>query len=312
MRLNSLLGLLQPHTARPDTAPPPQRPRMVLGGRSSPELCMRPMDYGFERPGFPWRHKRVTQLKADGICALYIDGRIVTIEGGQLDCALHCQPGLHRLEAAFGHDMMFHGEYVEEDGFNATIAAMQRREGQGVFWIHDALPLGSWVAGGSQQPIEERLELIRERLDSAESNFIGMLNWWMMDGLETQAKAAELWATGYEGLVSKEPGSPYVRDRSDMWLRIKRVITEDLPIIDVMADPTGALKAIVVRASSGPIKIGAGWDDLLGRGIVTAFDNATDALPMLAEVSYQLTTGAKRSVRGARFHRIRLDKRAAA
>lgn len=306
---NAVLRMFRSTSAhRVEAVPPPQPPRMIVGGDAANELCMLPLDCNLFGDHRGWGHKRVTQIKIDGVGAKYIDGRIVTKEGVPLDCALHCQPGLRRLQEAFGEEMFFDGEYVEDDGFNATVAAMQRRRGAGVFWIYDAVPLYLWRGGACSRPIEMRLGMLEERINRAESEFVGMLGFDLLDSEQTKARCAELWALGYEGVVSKEAGSPYIRDRSDKWLRIKQVITEDLPVMDVIC-AGGILRKIMVRGPTGPITVATGWKGGHGAEIVRAFAQWKEGdAPLLAEVSYQLSTGVKRSTRGARFHRLRLDR----
>lgn len=301
---------------RSDIPAPRQEPRMIVGGAAAPELCMKPMDARLPNgdelalmanSGHPLV-KRWVQIKADGIGAKYIDGRIVTSEGVPMDCALHCQPGLARLEAAIGEPMFFDGEYVEEDGFNATVSAFQRREGHGTFWIYDAVPLRDWRLNSCPMKIEERLETLRSFMPAVDSVFVGMLDAQLLDPFEVQGLCQELWALGYEGVVSKARGSGYVRRRSEDWLRIKRILTEDLPIMDVIVEG-GLLRKIMVRGPLGPITITSGWKQGYGAELVAAYakwDHGDP--PIIAEVSYQLTTGEKRSIRGATFHRARFDK----
>jgi hypothetical protein len=313
-RILRATGLLRSTaTAETDPRPPALPPRMIVGGKNAAELCMLPVDAEIvpreSGDAVYRRDKRIVQLKADGIRALYIEGRIVTREGTALECALHCQPGLRRLEDSYGHEMMFDGEYVADGGFNATIGEMQRREGKGTFWAFDALPLGAWIVGGTEEPIEDRLTILRRRIveeDASASPFAGFMDWWMLDGEETYAKARELWAAGYEGVVVKQPGSPYRRERAADWQRIKQVFTHDLIVQDIMMKG-GVLQKIVVFAGRdiGNITISTGWDVRQAREIQSAFKMG---YAIVAEVAYQLTTGEKRSVRGARFIRLRGDK----
>lgn len=302
-----LLGRLswQPGSTSEFTAPPPQPARMIDGGGLHKELAMLPVD----SHALDYANKWIVQLKVDGIRALYIDGSIVTREGGPLDCALHCQPALKRLEDAFGEPMMFDGEYVEDDGFSATLSAMRQGIGNGVLWLFDAVPMSQW-RGAENSPARQRLARLREKFMAADSPFVGMLDHWELSAGDAMAKARELCAEGYEGIVVKDPHAPYRRWRDDAWLRVKQAITYDGPIVDVLADG-GKLKAIIVRGPEGigPIKVGAGWTAEQGREIHDAWTFQPEGDPQLmAEISYMLSTGVKRSVRGARFVRLRWDK----
>lgn len=302
--LNPMLGLIRSgrHTGVTDRAE--RQPAIVLPGAGRfPELCMLPVDVEIdeldELHAPKGSHRRIVQLKADGIRALYLNGRIVSREGGPLDCALHCQPALRRIEEAFGEPMMFDGEYVEEDGFNATIAAQRRGEGQGVFWLFDAMPYQAWCDGGTNQSTQERLERLRHHVMAAESPFVGMLDFWRMDAAHTRAKALELFREGYEGIVTKDADAGYVRARSEQWRRCKSRLLADLPVIDIMAKD-GELKAIVLRGPDGgkPLRIGSGWKADIGKRVISDFKMG---YTITARVRYELTTGTTRSVRGALF-----------
>lgn len=301
---NPMLGLIMPsHAARATESKARQAPALLPGAGRFPELCMLPVDVEIDYLDYlhPTKgaQRRLVQLKADGIRALFLNGLVVSREGGPLDCALHCQPALRRLEEAFGEPMMFDGEYVEDDGFNATIAAHRRGEGAGVFWLFDAMPYAQWCAGGTNEPTLARLETLRRHVMAAESPFVGMLNFWEMDAYQTRAKALELFREGYEGIVTKDARAGYVRGRSRHWRRIKDRRVVDLPVIDVMTKD-GKLNAIVLRGPDGgkPLQIGSGWSADGARLIMAEFEKGKT---VLARVRYELTVGTTRSVRGALF-----------
>ena len=330
--LDRILGLIRPRAhavAEPRPALPPVQ--VITGGAAAPELAMLCRDASHDVIA-SMDAMRVVQLKADGLRAIYIDGRIVSREGVPMGCALHCQPALRRIEQAMGCAMVFDCEYVADGGYAATVSEHKRGEGAGVLWIFDALPLADWLKGGSDVGCMNRLMALREAIGAAESPFVGMLNYWLLNGQETIAKAAELWAYGYEGVVTKRWDSPYVRERSNDWLRLKQTFTADLPVVDsVFKD--GALKTVIVRGPEGigPIRLGKGWTAEEASNLDRVFNgsaylkgeavqqNVFDQLarvrakvaggdtPMkapLARVSYQLSTGDKRTVLGAVFHSL--------
>lgn len=322
---NRLFGLLQPDATSVRDAPAaPTPPSLIQGAHAAKELVMLPID-GIDAKGNPHvtlTQRRLVQFKADGIRALYVDGRIVSREGAPLDCALHCQPGLARIEKAFGASLVFDGEYVAQDGFAATLAEHKRGTGEGVFWAFDVLPLADWRAGRCDVAVEDRIDFLRDLVRDCDSLFVGMLDAWTLTPTEADAKAREIWAAGGEGIVSKRLGSPYVRARSDDWVRVKQNHTVDGIIVDMAGRQDGTLRSIVVRpigsdgaGSLQPVVVGTGWSAAEGMRLLSVF-NAQHALseaePMWAEISFQLTTGAKRSVRGARFHRLRTSKGATA
>lgn len=295
---NSLL----PHVTR-------QPARLIKGAREGLELCMLPQDIAEnEVAGLHSGRPRVVQLKADGIRALYIDGRIVSREGVPIDCAMHCQPGLRRFEEALGCPIFIDGEYVEEGGFNATIAAHRAGRGQGVFWAFDIVPLASWQSGEWNMPTVERVNWLRDHILAADSPFVGMLDFWLLDAAGTAAKARELWLEGYEGIVTKDPEAGYTRTRSPAWRRLKQTLTFDCAILDT-AFKDGALHRVIVRGPGdrGPITLSGGWSDAEEDQIKRQGGKGYCLPP--AEITFQLTCGGKRSVRGARFVRLREDIR---
>jgi len=318
--LNSLFGLLRPDsTAKRDAPAERTPPAQIPYAHMAPELCMLPKDGpSIAEWADAHRHisplqidaqRNVVQFKADGIRALYIDGRIVSREGAPLDCALHCTPGLARLEAAIGLGPLFiEGEYVAEDGFEATLAEHKKGEGQGVFWIFDMMPLIDWQSGRSNIVVQERLEFLVTMVNEhCDSNFVGALNYWVLTREETLAKAREIWAEGGEGVVVKRWNSSYERKRSDAWLRLKQVHTVDAMIVDMHGRPDGTLKRMVLRADEETLMVGTGWKKDEGKRLLSQFAGGAlgSASNSWAEISFQRTTGAKRSIRGARFVRLR-------
>ena len=307
--INALAGLMMSDRSPiVDQAPKPVAPRVIVGGAAAPELCMLPSEWP-DDSFLDWvaaehTHKRVTQLKADGINAVGLEGRIIGgREGGPLNCALQCQPGLARIERAMGCPMVFFGEYVADEGFNATIAEHRRGIGEGVMWLYDAVPHGAWVTGREYLvPIEERLARLRSGFDAAEpSLFVGLLDHWMLDGRETFAKARELWAAGFEGAVSKAPRSTFQRGRSTDWLKVKQRHHVRGPIVDAVVKD-GVVKRVMVRAEmpNGPriVTLGSGWsaDDA---GLIMFADRNNVLVDLQADISFELTVGATRSIRGA-------------
>jgi ATP-dependent DNA ligase len=270
---------------------PPQQAVVIRGANAAPELCMLATDPTCEQErlfnyGANW--KWICQQKVDGIRALWIDGRIVSREGTPLDMALHCQPGLKRLQAAFGQPMMFDGEYVEDDGFSATLAAHRRGKGTGIFWIFDAVPLADWWNDTACLPIEARLNHLRQVHGQADSPFVGILIGETLGGGEIDARAKSFFDMGLEGLVLKRPGSLYRRHRSPDWLKLKQTLTGRFPVVDVLRK-AGNVVAIMARTDHGPVRLvlGSRHDKRNASGFAT--------------MSYQLSSGSRRIIRSAKL-----------
>lgn len=315
--MSRVLGMIAPRQpALLDKTPPAQPVRLIEGGAAAPELVMLPSEWdGLDaaaehEAATRVRDVRLAQLKADGINALYLPGVVVGgRDGAPLDCALHCQPGLKRLSIAFGEPMVFLGEYVAQEGFNATISEQRRRQGEGVFWLYDALPHAAWLTGRPfTVPIEQRLARLRDTLADMDAGlFVGMLDFWLLDAGEMRAKAREVWAAGFEGLVSKRLGSAFERRRSVDWLKVKERFTIACPLVDI-AMKDGRLHRVMVRGPAAiggkPITLGNGWSADDEARIISA-DRSCHAVDHLhAKVAFSLTTGSPRSVRAPKFKEL--------
>ena len=277
-----------------DGMPAAPEPCLLVGAHWTPELHPR---------------KGIAQPKMDGIRALCLQSRIVTRHALPLNAALHCLPALDRLERKFGEPMVFDGEYMEPDGFAATLAAHKRGEGTGTFWLFDAVPFREWKANRFTQPLAERLDRI-ERLAPDDEPFLCFLPGTESECAEaatTYAQAA--WARGLEGLVIKDARSLYTRGRSNAWLKLKRDQTLDGPVTDVVV-PNGNIErgVALVRLDGRTHKIAAMPADIraLMRGDVDGL--LAPGLPgRMVEVGFneRKETGA---LRGARIVRLRPDK----
>lgn len=314
-----ILGNRQPHTLAVEIARSAktigglkQPLQMVPGGPNAPLLGPQPVDGDLETIDGSW----IGQLKVDGIRAFYIEGPdgplIVTREGQPLNCALHCLPGLRRVAEAYGEPMVIDGEYVEEEGFDATLRAFRKGEGQGVFWMFDAVPYAQWVNDRCTAGTALRLARLRDRAPAAESPFVGMLEPWGLNGPEQIGrKVGSIWAQGYEGIVLKDPDAPYRRQRSKDWVRLKETVTHDCPVMDMLRKKDGGFTGLLVKGPTGAIKVTSGFSPrdishfhTLG---MMMLDDAIGADWPVVEVSYIRRAGTTK-IGSVRFVRIRADK----
>lgn len=310
--LARLLGMMLPGPVDlPYTVTAPTPIRMIPGGPNAAELCMLSVEWdGLDAAAEQERVTRVrdvwlAQVKMDGINAVYVDGMIVGgRDGAPLDCALHCQPGLRCLERGMGEKMVFMGEYVAYEGFTETLAEHRRRRGEGVFWIYDAVPFSEWQTGRPcETAIEDRLDCLRENFRGTETGlFVGMLDFWLLDAGEMRAKAHEVWAAGYEGLVRKRLGSPFVRGRSSDWQKIKQRFQAPCEVVDTM-HRDGKLRSIIVRgpepSGAKPIRLTGGWSEAEAVSIDIGMAEGSAGRVVLVE--FELTVGTRRTIRSPKF-----------
>lgn len=282
--------------------------RMIDGAFAAPELCLAVEDY--DKALHPRR--AFEEVKLDGIRCLHIGGALYTREATPFHAASHCLPVLHDLQSAYGEPMFFDGEYVEEGGFEPTLAAFRRKVGQGVLWLFDAVPLREWKSG---RPSRERLENRKEQMiDMARrvqgNQHVGMVGHNLVQADQVAPRAEELWGAGYEGLVVKDANSHYVRKRSSDWMKLKQVHTTDLVVVDVIGGVVAGretCKALLVRgkafkgAPPRPTRLSHG---IAGQAADRLWQMRDQVRGGLVEVEHNGWTGAG-NLRSPRFLRIR-------
>ena len=191
----------------------------------------------------------MSEVKVDGWRCLFfpgIDGNtgLWTRNGMPLRGAGHIHERLMQIEAALGGPHMIDGE-IQVDG---TLAATKthceagwRLGDAGVFHAFDAVPLADWQAGRCDTSLYERKAALQRAIE-ATAPCADAWEWaagsrgaghgvdpvlyhhdaWLFDAADVHAEAQRVWGTGGEGLMLKDPMAPYVRARSDSWLKVKR------------------------------------------------------------------------------------------
>lgn len=112
---------------------------------------------------------------------------------------------------------------------------------------------------------------------------------------------------GEEGIIVKDPNSPYVFKRSNLWQRIKDQETHDLRVIDLQEGTgkyKGKLGAAIVDFNGVEVSVGSGFTDNQ-REIF--WNHPELIMGKIIEVISQEKTRDK-SLRHTRFSRIRDDK----
>lgn len=182
--------------------------------------------------------------KHDGVRVIWSAGALWS-RGGNLLPLDHVAADLARLERRYGEAMVFDGEYVEPDGFHATLAAIEpdfKGERRGVFHIFDALPAEQWQTDTCGEPLSARRDAIGWAMGDWSPAHVRRVQATPVAGRgDVEAMAAEIWARGGEGLVLKRRDSLYRRVRSRDWLKHKRA----LALRGVIVEMTGARGARV-------------------------------------------------------------------
>jgi ATP-dependent DNA ligase len=253
--------------------------------------------------------RAIVEQKHDGIHLGYSAWHRVpfTREGVDFTCASHLMSALETLDAALGRPHVLFGEYLNLDGFNATLADFSRGVGAGIVVLFDAVPMAAWTGAEPSPPLHQRkarLAAAHARLSAGQREGVKLCKASLFEGAardNIELVAGQMWADGFEGIVIKDADSPYVRGPSDHWMKLKQQNTVDLPITG-QTIVGGRLQSITVEATPGvPSKVGVG------------FSESDRANPLrfvqgrMVEVSH-LGLTARGALKSGAFKRFRDDK----
>jgi ATP-dependent DNA ligase len=267
------------------------------------ELAMKPAAFDADRmpsrAGF--------ELKIDGIGFLDVNSHLQSLEGAPFEAALHLAHELERLREAFGTEMVLHGEFVERDGFNATLSAFRSgasKSGAVILW--DAVTLKAWHGFEQSWPLHERRALLQAAFDVAMPRMVKLnpLIPCPSDAAFLEGALDEALDGGHEGLVIKDLDSPYIRARSPWWMKLKPHETIDVPIQAVRVDD-GRVRSLIVTFEGRPVVVGSGLSEEM-RSTPAEF-----AAGRMVEIKHVGRTPGGQ-LRGASFVRFRDDKEARA
>lgn len=197
----------------------------------------------------------MAELKVDGWRCLYFPGidraRGLWTRGGMpVNGASHILSRLVEIEEALGGAHMIDGEF-QVGGTLADTKSHQERGWKlgdaGTFFAFDAVPLADWQRGRCDTPLHERKASLMRAIDAtapsadawewaAGSYGAGhgadpvqiVADTWVFDASDVEAEARLVWNEGLEGLMLKDAAAPYVRARSNAWLKVKRAGADQL------------------------------------------------------------------------------------
>lgn len=189
------------------------------------------------------------ERKHDGFRCLFfrgLDGQpsLWTRNGMPMPGVNHILARLLEVEATMGAPHMIDGELVVDGTLAGTKAHYDRgwRLGDaGTFHAFDAIPFEAWQAGRCDTPLVERKAALARAIaatapDSAawewaeRSRGAGhgvdpvalVVDSWAFTASDVESEAQRGWAAGHEGAMIKRADAPYIRGRSDAWLKLKR------------------------------------------------------------------------------------------
>ena len=211
------------------------------------QLCQLASDWRgyFSAGGMMYEEKRNGWR---GIVFQGIDGatRMFTRNGQFIEGTSHILYMLSHMERATGEPMVWDGEFQVGDSLDATkhwAETGHKLGGEaGHFHLFDCLPLSAWKRGGDDTPLYLRKARLKElyvavmqddtlswewragsRGDDSWRRSVSILpDQWAFDAHDVLRGAREVWARDGEGIMLKDPESPYRRGRTTAWLKVKR------------------------------------------------------------------------------------------
>src|SRR5262249_14124430 len=229
----------------------------------------------------------VYEVKYDGYRALAaISGGKVSIRSrNDLDFAARFPWVVPALSQVVVGDAVLDGELVALD--EAGVSRFQRLGDPGAehrYAVFDLL----WREGEDlrARPLEER----RELLESVMANTRPPLELAERVRGEEESAVAEAKRRGWEGLLAKLRGSPYVGTRSADWLKLKVLGTDELAIAGWTPISNGAAEigALLVAARRGGRfvyagKVGTGFDRAMRRRLLPLLKKDEVARPAIED-----------------------------
>jgi ATP-dependent DNA ligase len=261
----------------------------------------------FSAPGV---HGALVEKKHDGVRALWLGDRLTSREGAPLWATQAWWPALAKIANRDGVPMMLDGEWIEPGGFQATLRAFQRGakvEASGRLVLFDAIPLAEWEADAGTMPLSARKRVL-SAFGAGCPPFVtveaGKRIW---SPVEAQSAAEAIWARGGEGVVIKDASAPYIRSRGPAWLRIKRKLTVDAVVIEVVPakDDPLRLATLVVNFEGRRVRLNCAALPLRERH--AAMYDPGKLIGRVVEVEAMERT-ERGSLRQPRFGRWRDDK----
>lgn len=174
---------------------------------------------------------------------------LVTRNGYPIEGVSHIYHELAAWDRHAGEPYIFDGEYVVGDGPN-TFAETKYWCDRGYklggvagrLFLFDGMPLPDWMAGGTATPLWQRKAKLTRIAEAVAADDEHNWTWrpgsrgadegsspvvlveyadaWSVEEAIEQASA--IWKAGGEGIVLKDPFAPYVRTRSNAWLKVGR------------------------------------------------------------------------------------------
>lgn len=237
-------------------------------------------------------------LKLDGIRALAIkDGDSIsffTRQGQQIEGLVELEEEFKKLPS----DMVYDGELLLRNDFNLCsdnlfrlTQKVVRKDGEKdsiEFHMFDLLPIDEFKAGKSAKTYKKRMSDLHEKLDLSQTELIKKVDilYWGNDKNSIYDILNKVVTEGKEGVMVSNSEGYYVTKRSDNLLKVKKMHTVDLEVIDVQEGTgknKGKLGALVVGYKGFACGVGSGYSDVQR---LEFWNNRDELIGRVIEVQY--------------------------
>ncbi|MEK6833262.1 MAG: RNA ligase family protein [Nanoarchaeota archaeon] len=215
------------------------------------------------------------------------------------------------IERATINGVVLDGE-VAGKTFDSVMNVAHRKSGSSktdndlMYNIFDIILYDDFQSGKSTTKQMERRALLT--LNLFESQYIKIVEGKMLNNeTEMMEYFRECKNRGYEGLVVKDTNAPYSFKRSDVWIKVKEMISVDGKVINIVEGKgkySGTLGAIEVDIDNIKLSVGSGFTDDNRKEI---WNNKNNLIGKMVEIQAQEKT-KDGSYRFPVFLRWREDK----
>jgi len=174
------------------------------------------------------------------------------------------------------------------------------------FFVFDIIPLAFW---GSEytQSLCSRKTALRKTLEKIDPRFVKFVEHVIVKNHSDVAICLDTYLMqGFEGTVIKNPASVYTYKRSSSWLKVKKIVTDEYPIVNVLRGKGKYSKttgSILISVNGVIVGVGTGMTDN-DRNLI--WSERDELIGIYLEVSYQ-TKSKDGSLIFPVFQRIRYD-----
>jgi DNA ligase-1 len=247
------------------------------------------------RPFDPDKHETrgsfYVEPKLDGLRCVVIDGVPFTRNGHKIGTIKHI---IDQIGSKFLENHVLDGELMGPADFDENSGMIRRKEGTNVeivYNVFDVIDTSEWKKRSTRGLSLRKLDL--DMLP--ESKNVKRVPYGLVvdPTIQELFAARDVWiARGFEGAMFKDANSPYVFERSNSLLKLKRFETADGKITDVKEGRgklKGMLGAVFVEVDGVISKCGSGFNEdqrerlwavkenLIGKMIEVQFQNKSSA-----------------------------------